>query len=153
MPPAGSLLSRSFAAALGPYVQVMYLDNGYRFFAPEPGPSHLIRYEVVLPDGKRVEGFFPDRTRHWPRLLYHRYFMLSEFVSTLDGPGVPPELVEQYAASYAKHLAHEYGAKQVTLYLRTHNIPDIEDVRQGKKLDDPSLYEEKLLGTYEEDQP
>src|SRR4051812_9871294 len=85
MPPAGSLLSRSFAAALGPYVQAMYLDNGYRFFAPEPGPSHLIRYEILLPDGKRVEGYFPDRKRHWPRLLYHRYFMLSEFVSTLDG--------------------------------------------------------------------
>ena len=73
------------------------LANGYRFFAPEPGPSHLIRYEVTLPDGTRKEGFFPDRAHHQPRLLYHRYFMLSEFVNTLDNPEDRPTRLNAYA--------------------------------------------------------
>ncbi|NIO41435.1 MAG: hypothetical protein GTO41_15415, partial [Burkholderiales bacterium] len=56
----------------------MFLDHGYRFFAPEPGPGHLVRYEVTTSDGAGAAGQFPDRDRIWPRLLYHRWFMLSE---------------------------------------------------------------------------
>jgi hypothetical protein len=57
----------------------MYLDHGYFFFAPNPGPSHLvgIRDQSVL---------FPDRKEQWPRLLYHRYFMLSEFYNNSFAP-------------------------------------------------------------------
>jgi len=64
---------------LGPYVDWMYLDHGYFFFAPNPGPSHLvgIRDQSVV---------FPDRKEQWPRLLYHRYFMLSEFYNNSFAP-------------------------------------------------------------------
>ena len=29
-----------------PYVDAMFLNHGYFFFAPNPGPSHLVQYEV-----------------------------------------------------------------------------------------------------------
>lgn len=64
---------------LGPYVDWMYLDHGYFFFAPNPGPSHL----VGIRDRSVV---FPDRKEQWPRLLYHRYFMLSEFYNSSFAP-------------------------------------------------------------------
>ena len=43
---------------------------------------------ITLADGTLKTGEFPDRNMHRPRLLYHRYFMLSEFVNTLASP--PP---------------------------------------------------------------
>lgn len=62
-----------------PYAQAAYLDHGYAFFAPDPGPSHLIKYKVDFEDGRpSVEGTFPNLKEQRPRLLYHRHFMLSE---------------------------------------------------------------------------
>ncbi len=125
---AGFLRSR-----LAPYVEFMYLSHGYAFFAPNPGPSHLLKSEMkldahdtlsplalsrpggfaasgrvesnVLPpamsstrggEDAGVEGkqfledlmlrVFPDRNKDRPRLLYHRYFMLSEFYHNLFAP-------------------------------------------------------------------
>jgi hypothetical protein len=85
---------------LRPYSQWMFLDHGYFFFAPNPGPGHLIRVVSSddpvppLPDDRRstplkevdrLDGdlrsvlYLPDRTIHRPRLLYHRHLMLAEF--------------------------------------------------------------------------
>jgi len=149
MPPQNSELAVGFARLWQPYMEAFGLANGYRFFAPEPGPSHLVRYEVTLPDGSEVSGVFPDRDEHKPRLLYHRYFMLSEFINTLDSPEGPRINAEACAKSYAQHLAHEYQASQVKLYLRRHFVPRMAEVRQGMKLTDKALYEEKPLITYD----
>ncbi|MCU0710292.1 MAG: hypothetical protein MUF23_18600 [Pirellula sp.] len=83
-----------------PYVEWLYLDHGYFFFAPNPGPSHLVAVDragepppplVARPsdEGVLIDQFayvFPDRNRQWPRLLYHRYFMLSEFYNNRFAP-------------------------------------------------------------------
>lgn len=144
-------LARGFAGVFRPYMDVLSLGNGYRFFAPEPGPSHLVRYELTLDDGTLVEGAFPDRTRHWPRLLYHRYFMLSEFVNTLAGPELDNPRAKVYAQGYARHLADQYNAKTVKLYLRRHYVPRPGEVQRGLKLTDKSLYEERPLATFQRD--
>jgi hypothetical protein len=168
MPPQGSELANSLARLLAPYLQATYLDNGYRFFAPEPGPSHLMRYEATLPDGKVVEGVFPSLRQQWPRLLYHRHFMLSEFAYTLESSAdflnqeaqrLPQRsaavreraerastLSEKYAASYARHIKTTLGAKEVRLYIRTRRIPTPEEIEGGLHLDDPALQTDELLG-------
>lgn len=151
MPPQGSELATSAAGLLQPYLEALSLDNGYRFFAPNPGPSHLIRYELELADGRHKEGVFPNLDEHQPRLRYHRHFMLSEFMNTVhpdpDRPAGP--VGKAYIHSYARHLAHQYGARRVTLYLKRHYLPSMDDVNKGMPLGDPELYEEKLLGTFE----
>lgn len=152
MPPS-SELAGSFRSALAPYLDILSLGNGYRFFAPEPGPSHLIRYEVTLKDGSLKTGVFPDRNEHRPRLLYHRYFMLTEFLNGLESPGVPRNRSEAYARSYAQHLVDEYQADSVRLYMRRHYVPRMEEVRRGMKLTDPALYQERLLVEYTRDKP
>ncbi len=151
MPPQNSKLSAAAGQALQPYLDVLSLGNGYRFFAPEPGPSHLVRYEITLDDGTLQEGTFPNREQHWPRLLYHRYFMLSEFLNTLESSGPSHERAEAYAKGYAAHLADKYDARTVKLFLRRHYVPRTEEVRQGRRLDDKSLYEEKPIITYQRD--
>lgn len=96
-----------------PYSQFLFLDHGYFFFAPNPGPGHLIRILASpdpvpsIPDERRTTPLrvvksldgsnskiiqLPDRNTHTPRLLYHRYFMLSEFYY---GMFAPPELGEE----------------------------------------------------------
>lgn len=156
----GSFLQKVYQ----PYLQAvyLYLDHGYKFFGPDPGPSHLLRYELVLPGGERRTGILPHRGEHWPRLLYHRYFMLSEFLQGLSGewdprfdeahqPLSPPLRV--YARSYADHLLDHYGAERVTLYLVQHLIPRPDDVLRGVKLDDPQFYISRKLGTFERERP
>src|SRR5262249_5848411 len=76
--------------ALQPYIAAMFLDHGYFFFAPNPGPNHLVDYKLEFADGRPpLEGRFPNLATERPRLLSHRYFMLSE---ALNASFVPPEM-------------------------------------------------------------
>lgn len=153
MPPQNSELSATVATVFRPYVDGLNLANGYRFFAPEPGPSHLVRYDVTLADGSHVKGVFPDKQEHFPRLLYHRYFMLSEFINTLDNPAADPARMHAFAKSYADHLAHEYDAQDVHLYLQRHYVPRMNEVRAGMRLSDKALYEERPLWSFKTGAP
>ena len=153
MPPQTSELAVTCARIFQPYLEIMGLANGYRFFAPEPGPSHLVRYEITRDDGQQIEGVFPDRQQHKPRLLYHRYFMLSEFINTLENPSGPPNNLQAYSQSYAEHLMHEHQAQSIKLYLRRHYIPRMSEVREGMKLTDKRLYEEHPLVIHKPDAP
>ena len=78
------LALRRFAA---PYAEWMYLDHGYFFFAPNPGPNHLVGWkEDTAQSDQLPKVLFPDRRQQWPRLRYHRYFMLSEFYNNSFAP-------------------------------------------------------------------
>lgn len=82
--PVGSEhLTRPLAKKVRPLHRALFLGHGYRFFAPDPGPSHLVEFEITKDDGSIVKGKFPDRedeSHAFPRLLYHRWFMLSETI-------------------------------------------------------------------------
>lgn len=74
------------------YSQFVYLDHGYAFFAPDPGPSHLIAATVKAKDGQTTELRYPDLGDQWPRLMYHRHFMLAEFLNNIyHPPGEPSQ--------------------------------------------------------------
>lgn len=151
------------------YVEVMYLDHGFKFFAPNPGTqARSVRYVLEFQDGSTEEGILPDREKHWPRLRYHRHFMLTEHLpvappryatkyqqhlgvappdAPTEPPPGPPILLPQYVDSYGSHLLATSGAQRVTLYEQLHYVAVIEDVARGMKLDDPVLFEERFLGT------
>ena len=140
-----------------PYLQVLFLNHGYKFFGPDPGPSHLVRYEWLDADGEQHEGLLPSHDDHWPRLLYHRHFMLSEFVQAQSGewnqrfdwehqPLSPTQ--EVYVRSYANHLLKKHDARRVSLFLVEHRLPLPDEVLSGMKLSDPRLYRSRKLGTF-----
>lgn len=131
-----------------PYIDAAYLNHGYHFFAPEPGPSHLIAYDLELPGGERRSGVFPDREQHQPRLFYHRHFMLSEKLLPLDADR---KTYDALVRSYADHLLAEHPeAVAVEMTYRAHLIVDPREFQEGKKsLDDKSLYLERKLGRFE----
>jgi hypothetical protein len=165
-PDGASPVASAVVRPFGPYLDAAYLGHGYRFFAPEPGPGHFIRYELELADGKSQAGTFPDLKTERPRLFYHRHFMLTE---KLDGfrlrgelPADAPSEAKQaweaernlfntIARSYANHLLHESGARKVKLQLVEHNLPVPARVAEGQKLTDPQLYQVVWTGTFEAD--
>lgn len=152
---------------VGPYVDAMYLSHGYFFFAPSPGPSHLIvavqqspaaqEHNSVVAAPQRIQ--WPSRVDQWPRLRYHRYFMLSEFYNTLFAPSeipnaaedatqLPRDLINRRAVyvalgdSIRRHLHSKYD-RDYRLLRVEHLLPTPEDYFvDGLSLDDHRLYRE-----------
>jgi hypothetical protein len=165
-PDATSPFAIALMNGLRPYIDMMYLNHGYFFFAPEPGPSHLLRCRLEFDDGREpVELTFPDRRKQWPRLLYHRHFMLSEQLNSLFIPADPPEdapelrdawrrqraVYETRRESFVNHLRHRHGASHVSLTRVQHRPPAHAEVLEGLRLTDPSLYRD-LSETWDDDE-
>ncbi len=139
------------------YSQFLYMNRGYAFFAPDPGPSHLIQVRVQDSKGNREEMLYPDINRQWPRLLYHRYFMLTEYLHEIYRPRVNSsnaltveDLVglreerERYDLirdSYSRHLQSVHGGKQISLRRIEHLLPRYDLYRRDPRpLNDPISY-------------
>ena len=125
------------------YLTALNLNYAYQFFAPDPGPSTLLKYEGTRPDGTAVRGVIPDAAGHFPRLLYHRHFMLTERLGGPEG-NYPP-----YRAALARGLGLQTGAEELELTILTHRLPEAREVRAGFGLDDPATYLERPLGRFD----
>ena len=137
-----SPLIQSCSDFVAPYLHFLFLDHGFDFFTPEPGASTLVDYSLELPDGSTQTGRFPTRSI-FPRLFYHRYFMLSEFLG--NGPVELQPLVER---AFARNLCRETGATRATLTMVEHELASIEKIRAGLTLNDSSLFKKTPLGSY-----
>ena len=148
--PVADFLMRTFR----PYIDVAFLNHGYAFFAPNPGPSHLLRARITWePPREPVEETFPDLQEQWPRLLYHRHFMLSEQLNAqFEPPELPQELqqdreilarwsmrrqlYELKRQAFINHLRAKHGTADVELTRVRHRMIDVFEVRdQQKSLD------------------
>jgi len=117
------------------YLNVLYLNHGYEFFAPDPAGTHVIDYQVTKSDGGVVKGRFPSLDEQWPRLFYHRHMMLAEQTGLLG---------QQAAPNYANYLATLHnGTSQ--LNLKVHLLLPPHRVAEETPLDAPSTY--RLIGT------
>jgi hypothetical protein len=97
--PPTSVLAVSLQGNVAHYQTLLYLNHGYRFFAPDPGPASIVGYTITKADGSQRTGLFPDRNainRDYPRLNYHRWFMWSETLGRLFGQWVSPSEFARY---------------------------------------------------------
>ncbi|MCH7753206.1 MAG: hypothetical protein IH898_13780 [Planctomycetes bacterium] len=113
------------------YLNLIYMNHGYEFFAPDPGGTHLISYRVAKQDGPPVEGRFPDLEAQWPRLLYHRHMMLAEQTQMMGRAS---------GQSYADHLATLHGGPSRIDWM-IHMLLSPQQVKDGTPLDDRSTYQ------------
>ncbi len=151
-PPPASLLANQLIQPFRPFIGAVALGHGYRFFAPNPGPGHSFRWTVQRPDGTHASGTIPDAATDWPRLLYHRRFMLPEKISALVPlPGAPPEVVAEAKREWqplvkdlAAHLLTREGGSRIKLVLVEHYLPLPEEVIEGRAGEDLAI----PLGTY-----
>jgi hypothetical protein len=158
--PPTSPLADAAARPFRAYIAAADLNHGYRFFAPNPGPSHLFRYRLTHDDGSISDGYFPNRSEHWPRLLYHRYFMLSENLNMLRPNAGPRDSADAaseqslrgfraLADSYAAELLRQSGATRIDWEFVRHYQPAPDDVLAGRPLDDQQYYESLERGSLE----
>ncbi|MEM9825850.1 MAG: hypothetical protein AAF958_04640 [Planctomycetota bacterium] len=140
------------------YGEFVYVDRGYAFFAPDPGPNHLIQ-AAIGPAERRIEKRIPDLSTMWPRLKYHRHLMLADYFNQSYEFPLPPNLAsedaeaarqwqmrrsryEELRKSIADHLSARHGGDPVLLARIRHNLPQfIAFQNQPIPLTDPRLYE------------
>ena len=142
MPPSSPLLEDGHQIAL-PYNEALFLNHGYHFFAPDPGASRLIAWEVPRDGDAPAIGRFPDVSIQ-PRLLYHRYFMLAENVWAFD-----EETQQDILKAYARHLAHQFGSDRISISRLSHEPSSILRLQAGGKLDDPEMFQKVPLGEFD----
>ncbi|MEZ6127301.1 MAG: hypothetical protein R3C59_01300 [Planctomycetaceae bacterium] len=142
MPPASPLLVDASRIAL-PYNQLFFLNHGYHFFAPDPGPSTLISWEIERPGNTPLKGRIPD-VSIFPRLRYHRFFMLAENVW-----GFPEDTQQEALEAYARYFAGKHDADEIRLQVVSHSPSSISRVLAGGQLNDPETYSEEPLGDYD----
>lgn len=134
--PAGAPhLTTPIANQLAPIHQALYLGHGYRFFGPDPGESHSVVYRITQADGSSVEGHFPDRNQTSPRLLYHRWFMLSETLFR-EGNSVPnvaqlQAMNRQYATNMKQY--EDAGRKRLKAQLAEEQRIEQQRIALAKK--------------------
>lgn len=151
-PAPSSALATWLIQPLRPLVGALYLGHGYRFFAPDPGPGHAIRWAMRMPDGTSRTGVLPDPAVDRPRLLYHRRFMIAEKISGLVPSADAPEEVRRGAKpqwqplvmGVAGQLLRRHGGVEVELSMIEFDLPSPEDVLAGKSAPDV----ETPLGVY-----
>jgi len=139
-PPPASELSQVILQPFRPLLGALYLGHGYRFFAPDPGPGHSLRWTITLPDGTTRSGTTPDAERDLPRLLYHRRFMVAEKIAPLvPPPDAPPEIRARAKADWlplvrgvAANLLREHGGDRIALAMVEHYLPAPEEVAEGR---------------------
>lgn len=139
--PPSSTSVQSAWRLFAPYLQSLNLNHGFHYFAPNPGASSLIAWTAERADGSSDSGRFPDVATQ-PRLLYHRYFMLSENLGSL-----PERYRTELIRSYGRHLCRIQAADQVSLSRIVHLIPNVDYVRQGGGLQAAESYAEEPLET------
>jgi hypothetical protein len=115
------------------YLNLLYLNHGYEFFAPDPNGSHLIRYQIRDSGGSEIAtGEFPDLDNQWPRLLYHRHMMLAAQTGDMG---------EASGRQYAQHLLSLHGGQTISTQLVFHRLLSPQEVIAGTPLDAPNTYQ------------
>jgi len=137
--PVGSEnLTRPIAKKVSPIHRALFLGHGYRFFAPDPGPSHLVEFEITKADGSIVNGRFPNRddaANSFPRLHYHRWFMLSETIWS-EHSLTPNEADFQAQQKRLENLATEKqiaGHHEIATRIRRDIAGQKEDYEKARK--------------------
>ena len=151
-PPPASELANVVLQPFRPLVGAFSLSHGYRFFAPNPGPGHSISWTLTTDEGTVFKGSLPDANSDWPRLLYHRRFMIPEKISAMiPPPQAPAEIrrtatrdLQPFAEDIATRLLTEHNGQTITLKLIEHYLPDTFETREGRVGDDTTT----PLGTY-----
>ena len=91
-----------------------------------------------------MKGVIPDAETDWPRLLYHRRFMIPEKIAALVPPLLAPAEIRReatrdwqpFAEDIATHLLTKHSGQKVTLELIEHYLPDTFELKEGRAGDD-----------------
>ncbi|MBI1829993.1 MAG: hypothetical protein HYR84_00920 [Planctomycetes bacterium] len=125
-PPAPWIVQQTWIRFFRPYLQFVYLNNAYHFYAPEPGPSSYLWFRVIYQsphvgsDGTRAEeGLWhkvpqiddQGRIQHPVALDYQRFLSMTEAVAHPET--LPSEYV--YNSTTEQMEVHPFYANRLNL--------------------------------------
>ena len=146
VPPAPRVAGFLFSA-IRPYLELAFLNHGYHFFAPNPGASSLIEYTAIDLQGQRQWGRIPDREQHWPRLFYHRHFMLTEVFGSLAAND--DALTDEFASTFAQQIAKRHNSQHVELVHVLHNLRTRDEILDNRLATDVETFDLLAIGLYD----
>jgi hypothetical protein len=133
------VLPRTVNKALRHYANILFINHGYDFFSPDPGVSHVVRYEVFSDAGQSLaKGQLPNRREQWPRLFYHRHMMLVEQSLELGGEAN----AQSWLRRIADRLLEKYDGDRIRLVLLRHHLLTPQQVLSGARIDGDATYEQ-----------
>ncbi len=110
-PPGPWLFAQLWGRLYRPYLEFLYLNNAYRFYSPEPLPSHQLWFRVEYErkgEDRRVSHWFKlpnlddgGRPLYPLALQYERRLMLADAATRTDPP-LPAETPAGPAAYYRR---------------------------------------------------
>ncbi len=134
------VLPRILNKTLRHYANLLFINHGYDFFSPDPGVSHLVRYEVYSDAGEKLaSGQFPHRGEQWPRLFYHRHMMLVE---QLFEPGGDDTRARNSLYRIADRLIVAHDGARARMQLVRHHLLTPQQVLAGQRIDSEGTYEQ-----------
>jgi hypothetical protein len=86
VPPTPWLTTVLWTRFYRPYLEFMYLNNAYHFYAPEPGPATLAWFYIRYDDGSARWFEIPRRDAHAFTLQFQRRLSLGESINQLLPP-------------------------------------------------------------------
>ena len=122
-----------------PYAQMVFLDQGWNFFSPEPGPSTLISFHAKTDDGEVINRRLPNKEIQ-PRLLYHRHFMVTSYMGYQA-----EEDQELICEGFLSHIKAKYNTEEVEFTKWVHLLPSQDHIRNGGTLHHADLWEEHVF--------
>ncbi len=93
-PPSSWIVNQAWMRVFRPYLEFMYLNNAYHFYAPDPGPSSFLWFRIIYTTDDGATDFgkwlkVPDmdsngRINHPVALEYQRYLSMVEQIVQKD---------------------------------------------------------------------
>lgn len=153
---------------LRPYLQSTFMNNAYRFFAPNPGSPTVLWFRVQYQDRQVRWVEAPSPAGSVLRGAYQRRLNLAMQPSQQVVPAAGETgsyrltpLGEIYLASYARHVAHRHervdaegepvGVRTVGIYFVQHASRTPAQVRAGWEANDLRTYKFVFVGAYRPD--
>lgn len=164
--PAPQLAARA-SRLLQPYLQATFLNNAYRFFAPNPGTPTVLWLRVQYQDRSIRWVEVPGRSDALLRAPYQRRLNLSVHLGQYlvpdpagDGKKTLAPLGKTLLQSCVRHVASVYPrqapdgsplpVRNVGVYLVLHGVVLPEQVRAGWGPTDLRTYQATFVGAYTE---
>lgn len=134
----GVFVMRQLSSLYRPYLKTMWLDNAYRFYAPNPGDTEVLWYKLQYEDGSTRWTQVPRREDYYLRMPFQRTMSLALLGSMMierepvnpkeDSASVANVLVNNQVAmksvltasgeiffrSYARHIGRKERVHPVT---------------------------------------
>lgn len=109
----GPFVMKQLSSWYRPYLKTMWLDNAYRFYAPDPGPTEVLWYHLQYNDGSTRWTQVPRREDFYLRMPFQRHMSIALLGSmmTWQEP-IPPK---DDAASVASVLVNNRPAMRQVL--------------------------------------